>query len=43
MMRRNSPPSELVFRENKVEQVNLRFFKEFETGDNFIIVKIHFV
>ena len=40
MMRGKSPPSELYFRDNQVEQLFKFFKKEFEKGDNLISVKI---
>ena len=39
MMRGKSPPSELIVKIIKSNN-SLIFFKEFEKGDNFIIVKI---
>ena len=42
MMSGKSPPSELIFRDDQVEQLFKFFEKEFEKGHNFIIVKILF-
>ena len=41
MMCGKSLPSEPYFRDNQVEQL-FKFLKEYEKGDNFIIVKILF-
>ena len=42
MMREKSPPSELILEVIKSNN-SLSYLKEFENGDNFIIVKYYFV